>query len=47
MNNSTDISYFKDLSIRKLKDKVKEIKSQLPSEEQFIITYSKNFTISR
>lgn len=46
MNNSIDISYFKDLSIRKLKDKVKEIKSQLPSEEQFIITYSKNFTIS-
>lgn len=46
MSSYSDISYFKDLTIRNLKAKVKEIKAQLPREEQDTITYSKNFTIS-
>ncbi len=46
MNNREDIEYFKSLSIKKIKEKVKEIKAQLPKEEQNVITYSKNFTLS-
>ena len=41
-----DIDYFNSLSIKKIKEKVKEIKELLPKGEQNIITYSKNFTIS-
>ncbi len=46
MNNREDIEYFKSLSIKKVKEKIKEIKAQLPKEEQNVITYSKNFTLS-
>jgi len=46
MNNNKDIKYFKRISIRKLKEKVKEIKAHLTKEEQNTITYSKNFTLS-
>ncbi|MFX1257100.1 MAG: 7,8-didemethyl-8-hydroxy-5-deazariboflavin synthase subunit CofG [Promethearchaeota archaeon] len=41
-----EINYYKRLSIAKLKDKVKQIKAQLPKEEQNVITFSKNFTLS-
>jgi FO synthase subunit 1 len=46
MNIVSTVRHFKNLSIRKIKGKVEEIKNQLPTEEQPIITYSKNFTIS-
>ena len=46
MNKIRDIDYFNSLSIKKIKEKVKEVKKLLPKEEQNIITYSKNFTIS-
>ncbi|MFX1356374.1 MAG: 7,8-didemethyl-8-hydroxy-5-deazariboflavin synthase subunit CofG [Promethearchaeota archaeon] len=36
----------KQLSLKKLKEKVKEVKAHLSSNEQNIITFSKNFTIS-
>ncbi|MFX1452281.1 MAG: 7,8-didemethyl-8-hydroxy-5-deazariboflavin synthase subunit CofG [Promethearchaeota archaeon] len=40
------IDYFKNLSIKNLKIKAQDIKSQLPKENRKVITYSKNFTIS-
>ncbi|HEY0089408.1 MAG TPA: 7,8-didemethyl-8-hydroxy-5-deazariboflavin synthase subunit CofG [Candidatus Lokiarchaeia archaeon] len=40
------IEYFKNLSIKKIVEKVKEIKNQLPDQERNTITYSKNFTLS-
>jgi len=41
-----NLKQLKSLSIRKIKGKVREIRSQLPSEVQNRITYSKNFTLS-
>ncbi|MFX0041896.1 MAG: 7,8-didemethyl-8-hydroxy-5-deazariboflavin synthase subunit CofG [Candidatus Hodarchaeota archaeon] len=46
MNNQENFEKFKNLSLKNIKQKVKDIKSQLPANEQKIITYSKNFTIS-
>ncbi len=46
MRKIRDIKYFKSLSLKKIKEKVKEIKTQLPSEEHDAITFSKNFTLS-
>lgn len=46
MNESKDISYFRNLSITQLKDKISHIKDQLPQEKRKLITYSKNFTLS-
>ncbi len=46
MSSRDEINYFKNLSIKKLKEKVNEIKAQLPSEKQKVISYSKNFTLS-
>jgi FO synthase subunit 1 len=46
MNNQGEIERFKKLGLKQLKEKVKLIKDQLPSEEKRIITYSKNFTLS-
>ncbi|MFX1389616.1 MAG: 7,8-didemethyl-8-hydroxy-5-deazariboflavin synthase subunit CofG [Promethearchaeota archaeon] len=40
------IDSLKNLSINKIKQKVKDIKSNLPLEERSTITYSKNFTLS-
>ncbi len=34
------------LTIKKLSIKVKDIKDQLPEEDRYVITYSKNFTLS-
>jgi len=45
-NENTNIEYLKSLSVKSLKEKVKEIKAQLPKEQQNVITFSKNFTIS-
>ncbi|MHA1293263.1 MAG: 7,8-didemethyl-8-hydroxy-5-deazariboflavin synthase subunit CofG, partial [Promethearchaeota archaeon] len=41
-----DINYFKNISFKNLKEKIKDIKLQLPPEQQKVITYSKNFTLS-
>lgn len=41
-----DYNLLKNLTLRKLREKVRELKSNLPKDKQFIITYSKNFTLS-
>lgn len=41
-----NINYFKKSSLRKLRENVREIKSELPKEKRYLITYSKNFTLS-
>ncbi|MFX1394734.1 MAG: 7,8-didemethyl-8-hydroxy-5-deazariboflavin synthase subunit CofG [Promethearchaeota archaeon] len=46
MVDREETSYFNNLSIKKIKEKVKERKAQLPKEDQNLITYSKNFTLS-
>ena len=46
MNEENQIKGFKDLTIKKLKERVKEIKAELPIEKRFTITYSRNFTLS-
>lgn len=46
MNYHSEIKSFKKLALKQLKESVKSIKEQLPSEEQKVITYSKNFTLS-
>ncbi len=43
---SKNTNYYKNLTIRKLKEKVREIKSSLPDESRHTITFSKNFTLS-
>ena len=46
MDGSKKIEKLKNLSINKLKEKIVSIKKELPREEQNIITFSKNFTLS-
>ncbi len=46
MNNGAQIQKFKNLSLYKIKENVREIRSQLPRSMRNIITYSKNFTLS-
>ncbi len=46
MDGSKKIEELKNLSINKLKEKIVSIKKELPREEQNIITFSKNFTLS-
>ena len=41
-----DIEDLKTLTIEEIKGKVKDIRSHLPKDERFLITYSKNFTLS-
>jgi FO synthase subunit 1 len=41
-----EINQLINLSIGEIKEKVKDIKSHLPKDERFLITYSKNFTLS-
>ena len=41
-----EIEHLKTLTIEKIKEKVKVIRSHLPKDERFFITYSKNFTLS-
>ena len=42
----SEVTSFKKLTLKQIKEKVKVIKDQLPSDEEKIITYSKNFTLS-
>ena len=44
--NEEKIELLKSLSIKKLREKVKDIKSAVPNEKRFVITYSKNFALS-
>ena len=46
MNRSNEIEHLKTLSLKKLRDKVQEIRSHLPQNEQIAISYSKNFTLA-
>ncbi len=46
MNIQDNFEQLKNLTLKKIKEKVKDIQSQLPINEQKVITYSKNFTIS-
>jgi len=46
MNIAQKIEDLEKISIKKLKEKIKNIKTELPREEQKIITFSKNFTLS-
>ena len=46
MNVSKNLERLKYLSLKRLKAEVSEVRSELPTEKQNIITYSKNFTIS-
>ncbi len=46
MNKNSEIRSFKKLTLKELKEEVKIIKDQLPSDEKKVITYSKNFTLS-
>ena len=46
MNKNKEIEYLKTLSLKKLKEKTQEIKSQLPHDEQKVLSYSKNFTLA-
>ena len=41
-----EIEKLKTLTIEEIKEKVKVIRSHLPKDERFFITYSKNFTLS-
>lgn len=44
--NQEDIKILKEKPLRKLREKVGELKSHLPKDNRFVITYSKNFTLS-
>ncbi len=41
-----EIEYLKNLTLKELRGKIRDIKSQLPKDERFTITYSRNFTLS-
>jgi len=45
-NKKKEIEDFKDISLKRLREKINEIKECLPQEKQNIITYSRNFTLS-
>ena len=44
--NQEDTSNLKKITLRKLREKVREVKSRLPKDNRFTITFSKNFTLS-
>jgi 7,8-didemethyl-8-hydroxy-5-deazariboflavin synthase CofG subunit len=46
MNVSKNLDKLKYLSLKKLKEEIRELKAELPREKQNIITYSKNITLS-
>jgi FO synthase subunit 1 len=46
MINKSKIASFKRLTLKQIREEVKKIKDQLPSDEKKVITYSKNFTLS-
>ncbi|MFW9880651.1 MAG: 7,8-didemethyl-8-hydroxy-5-deazariboflavin synthase subunit CofG [Candidatus Thorarchaeota archaeon] len=46
MINKNELTYFKKLKLKQIREKVKLIKDQLTNDEKKVITYSKNFTMS-
>jgi len=46
MNLSQKVEELENLTIKKLKEKIESIRTELPREEQKVITFSKNFTLS-
>lgn len=46
MSIKSEILKFKSLNLSQIRDKVKEIRMELPQERRTTITYSKNFTLS-
>lgn len=46
MNELIKIKQLKSLNLKRLREKVNDIKAELPDEERNVITYSKNFTLS-
>ncbi len=46
MNLSQKVEELENLTIKKLKVKIESIRTELPREEQKVITFSKNFTLS-
>ncbi len=45
MNLSQKVEELENLTIKRLKEKIESIKTELPKEEQKVITFSKNFTL--
>jgi len=46
VSRNKEIEHLKSFSLKKLKEKVQNIKSNLPQDEQKVISYSKNFTLA-
>ncbi len=46
MDLSQKVEELENITIKRIKEKVKSIKKELPREEQKVITFSKNFTLS-
>jgi len=46
MKLSQKVEELENLTIKRLKEKIESIKTELPKEEQNVITFSKNFTLS-
>jgi len=46
MKLSQKVEELENLTIKRLKEKIESIKTELPKEEQKVITFSKNFTLS-
>ncbi len=46
MNLSQKVEELENLTIKRLKEKIESIRTELPREEQKVITFSKNFTLS-
>jgi len=46
VNKEKEIESLKAISLKKLKEQAREIKSHLPQDEQNVISYSKNFTLA-
>ena len=46
MNRDREIERLKTLSLKQLREKARDIRSNLPKDEQNVISYSKNFTLT-
>ena len=46
MSKKKEIESLKAISLKKLKEQAREIRSQVPQDEQKVISYSKNFTLA-
>ncbi len=46
MNTLNNVDFLRNLTLKQLREKVKDINEQSPKDEKNVITYSKNFTLS-